>query len=78
VDETSPGRRSAGLKARDRFALGVLAFMWLLTAVRAQTATEPPALTLQQAVTIALEKNPLRKVALADTRVASAGSSKSR
>jgi outer membrane protein len=72
VDETGPGCRSAELKARERFALGVLAVMWLLTAVRAQTTTEPPALTLQQAVTIALEKNPLRKVALADTRVASA------
>jgi outer membrane protein len=60
------------LKARDRFALGVLAVMWLLTAVRAQTVTEPAPLTLQQAVTIALEKNPLRKVALADTRVVSA------
>ena len=60
------------MKGRDRFALGVLAFMWLLTAVRAQTATEPSAITLQEAVTIALEKSPERKVALADTRVASA------
>jgi outer membrane protein len=60
------------LKGRDRFALGVLAFTWLLTAVRAQTVTEPAPLTLQQAVTIALEKNPARKVALADARVASA------
>jgi hypothetical protein len=60
------------LKARDRFGLGVLAVMWLLTAVQAQTVTETSALTLQQAVTIALEKNPLRKMALADTRVVSA------
>ena len=38
----------------------------------AQQASEPPRLTLQQAVTIALEKNPERKVALADTKAASA------
>lgn len=37
-----------------------------------QPAAETSSLTLQQAVKIALEKNPLRKVALADTRVASA------
>ena len=60
------------MKRRDRFASGVLAVMSLLAVVRAETATEPSALTLQLAVTIALEKNPLRKVALADTRVASA------
>ncbi len=39
----------------------------------AQQEAQPPSLTLQQAVTIALEKNPLRKVAIADTRAASAG-----
>ena len=60
------------MKVRNRFALGVLAVMSLLAAAMAQTAAEPSPLTLQQAVTIALEKNPLRKVALADTRVASA------
>src|ERR1035437_1703633 len=37
-----------------------------------QPAAESSALTLQQAAMIALEKNPLRKAALADTRVASA------
>src|SRR5450759_2844455 len=37
-----------------------------------QPAAESSALSLQQAVKIALEKNPLRKVALADTKVASA------
>ncbi|HYL12183.1 MAG TPA: TolC family protein [Terriglobales bacterium] len=36
-------------------------------------AQEPTALSLQQAVTIALEKNPLRKAAIADTEAASAG-----
>jgi len=39
----------------------------------AQQAAPPPSLTLQQAVTIALEKNPLRKAAIADTKAASAG-----
>lgn len=36
-------------------------------------AQQPSPVTLQQAVKIALEKNPQRKVALADTRTASAG-----
>jgi len=36
------------------------------------TAAKPSPLTLQQAVRIALEKNPLRKAAIAGTRVASA------
>ena len=60
------------MRASDRFAWGVLAFMALLLTAPAQTAAEPSPLTLQRAVTIALEKNPARKVALADTRVASA------
>jgi outer membrane protein len=38
----------------------------------AQQAQQPSPLTLQQAVNIALEKNPERKAALADTKVASA------
>lgn len=38
-----------------------------------QQAQQPSPLTLPQAVKIALEKNPQRKAALADTRVASAG-----
>ncbi len=39
----------------------------------AQQARQPSPLTLQQAVKVALEKNPQRKTALADTRAASAG-----
>ena len=39
----------------------------------AQQEAQPSSLTLQQAVTIALEKNPVRKAAIADTKVASAG-----
>ena len=39
----------------------------------AQQDAQPSSLTLQQAVTVALEKNPLRKAAIADTKVAFAG-----
>ncbi len=50
-----------------------LAVAWLpLEAASAQQEAQPSSLTLQQAVTIALEKNPLRKAAIADTKVASA------
>ena len=44
-----------------------------LGAASSQQEAQPSSLTLRQAVTIALEKNPLRKVAMADTKVASAG-----
>jgi outer membrane protein TolC len=55
-----------------KFVLAAIALLWLTKATPAQPAAEPSSLTLEQAVKIALEKNPLRKVALADTRVASA------
>ena len=48
-----------------------IATLWL-TCVSA-SAQQPSSLTLRQAVTIALEKNPLRKAAIADTKAASAG-----
>ena len=51
--------------------LGMLPF-WSSVSASSQQATEPSPLTLQQAIHVALEKNPLRKAALADTRVASA------
>jgi outer membrane protein len=60
------------LRTRLKFVLAALAVLWLLRAAPAQQATEPSPLTLQQAVKIALDKNPLRKAALADTKVASA------
>ena len=41
-------------------------------AAQAQQIADPSPLTLQQAVRIALEKNPLRKATLADTRISSA------
>lgn len=60
------------LRTRFTFVLAAVAVLGLWQAASAQPSAEPPALTLQQAVKIALEKNPLRKVALADTKVASA------
>ncbi len=55
-------------------ALLSVAVAWLsLGAASAQQEAQPSSLTVQQAVNIALEKNPLRKVAMADTKVASAG-----
>lgn len=60
------------LTARLKSGLAAVAVLGLWQAAPAQLPAEPPALTLQQAVKIALEENPLRKVALADTKVASA------
>ena len=60
------------MRARLKFVLTAVAVLWLLKAAPAEQAAEPSALTLQHAVKIALEKNPLRKAALADTSVASA------
>ena len=50
-----------------------LAVAWLSLGAAAAQQEETSSLTLQQAVNIALEKNPLRKAAIADTKVASAG-----
>ncbi len=51
-----------------------LAVAWLpLGAASAQQEAQPSSLALRQAVNIALEKNPLRKAAIADTKAASAG-----
>jgi len=51
-----------------------LAIAWLtLGEASAQQEAQSSSLTLQQAVTIALEKNPLRKAAIADAKAASAG-----
>ena len=54
-------------------ALAVLCVLSLSVFAASQQAAEPFPLTLQQAANIALEKNPLRKAAIADTKVASAG-----
>jgi outer membrane protein TolC len=51
-----------------------IATLWLpCVSASAQQGGQPSSLTLQQAVNIALQKNPLRKAAIADTKVASAG-----
>jgi outer membrane protein len=60
------------LNAPFRFAWAAIALWPLMTGAWAQQAVEPSPLTLQQAVNVALEKNPLRKAAMAETRVASA------
>jgi outer membrane protein len=71
-DEAGSGRRRARLKAFFKAFLS-LAVAWLpLVAASAQQEAQPSPLTLQQAVNIALEKNPLRKAAIADTKAAAA------
>jgi len=61
------------VRARFRFGLGSAAVLVVLSTALAQQQAEPTPLTLRQAVQIAMEKNPLRKAAIADTKVASAG-----
>ena len=62
--------RSTFLRVFKIVSLAILS-IWGGGPALSQQAAEPSALTLQQAVKIALEKSPLHKVALADTRVAS-------
>ena len=64
------------LEGVSRFAKNVL-LVWLVVLsipgmLLAQETQQPSSITLQQAVNIALEKNPEHKAALADTRAASA------
>lgn len=69
MDEAGSGGGGAELRGLAKFALSV----WLLLPLTITSAQAPPsALTLQQAVQIALEKNPQRKAAIADTKVAGA------
>ncbi|HVO80842.1 MAG TPA: TolC family protein [Terriglobales bacterium] len=72
MDEARPGGGSAELSAPFKFVLAAIASLLLAAAAAGQRAVEPSSLTLQQAVNIALEKNPLRKAAMAETRAASA------
>ena len=55
-----------------KFVVAATVALWVSLAAQAQQTADSTALTLQQAVRIALEKNPLRKAAIADTRVSSA------
>lgn len=60
------------MKITSKSALAAITLLGLLQVVWGQEAAEPVPLTLQQAVKMALEKNPLRKAAVADTKVTSA------
>ena len=72
MDKDEPGRRSPELRVPLRFVVAVTVALSVSSAVQAQQTADPSPLTLQQAVRIALEKNPLRKAALADTKASSA------
>ena len=72
MDEDDPNDRSPELKIRLKFVIVTTVALWVSPAVQALQTVDPSPLTLQQAVRIALEKNPLRKAAVADTRVSSA------
>jgi outer membrane protein len=71
--EPAQGRGSARLKAFFKAVLSLAIASLPLVAASAQQEAQPSPLTLQQAVNVALEKNPLRKAAIADTKAASAG-----
>ena len=73
MDEPGSGGGSARLKTFFQVVLSVAIMFLPWMAASAQQESQPSSLTLQQAVNIALEKNPLRKAAIADTKVASAG-----
>ena len=60
------------MRLTGKIALLATFTLWMLAAASAQLQPDSSTLTLQQAVTIALEKNPLHKAAMADTRSASA------
>jgi outer membrane protein len=72
MDEAGSGRWSEKLRTPFQYVLAAAAVWSLALPAWAQQATTPSPLTLQQAVQIALEKNPQRKAALADTKAASA------
>ncbi|HEV2402131.1 MAG TPA: TolC family protein [Candidatus Sulfotelmatobacter sp.] len=61
------------MKALFKVVLSIAPLWLTCVSALAQQEAQPSSLTLQQAVTIALEKNPLRKAAIADTKAASAG-----
>ncbi len=60
------------MKISLKFGVAAVVTLWVSLPAQAQQAADPSPLTLPQAVRIALEKNPLRKAAVADTRVSSA------
>ena len=72
MDQDDPNYRSPELKIPLKFVVAAIFTVWFSLAAQAQQTADPSPLTLQQAVRTALEKNPLRKAAVADTRVSSA------
>src|ERR1035441_5093148 len=72
----SPPKTIVRFRGVSRFAANRVLIALLALSVPsllfAQQAQQPSPLTLQQAVNIALKKNPERKAALADTKAASA------
>lgn len=60
------------MKAGYKFGLGLTVLLSLLAAAPAQNVNEPSSLTLRRAVQIAMEKNPIRKAAIADSKVSAA------
>jgi len=56
------------LKIPLKFLVAATVTLCISLAAQAQQSADPPPLTLQQAVRIALERNPLRKAAFADTK----------
>ncbi len=73
MDEAGSSRESARLKTLFKVVVSV-ATLWLpCVSASAQQEAQPSPLTVQQAVTMALEINPLRKAAIAEAKAASAG-----
>lgn len=60
------------MSARFKFGSCLFVLLALLPEAPGQNLNGPSSLTMQQAVQIAMEKNPLRKAAIADTKVAAA------
>jgi outer membrane protein TolC len=60
------------LNAGSKFGFCLWVLLAFLPEAPGQNVNEPSSLTMQQAVQIAMEKNPLRKAAVADTKVTSA------
>ena len=63
---------SPGVRMQFRFGLALAAILVCLSTASAQQQEQASPLTLRHAIELALEKNPLRKAAIADVKVASA------
>ena len=60
------------MRMQFRFGLALAAILVCLSTASAQQQEQASPLTLRHAIELALEKNPLRKAAIADVKVASA------